>query len=148
MSTIEETSTKRERTTIYVAVAVALLLLAVVGLIAYRGHERTESAEAKADQLIAAIEEAGYRAPSKDRIVGVLGDDGGALCVDPSGALTTSALRNMLTNGAGGPGARPIIADSLVFKGQLLVVQIYCPDELEEFEAFVNELKTADVVNE
>lgn len=148
MSTIDETSTKRERTTIYVTVAAVLGLLAVVGLIAYRGHERTESAEAKADQLTAAIEDAGYRAPSRDRIVGVLGDDGGALCVDPGGALTTSALRNMLFNGASGPGARPVIADSLVFKGQLLVVQIYCPDELEEFESFVNELKTADVVNE
>ena len=30
-------------------------------------------------------------------------------------------------------------------KGQLLVIQIYCPDELEDFKEFVDDLKTDDV---
>ena len=40
---------------------------------------------------------------------------------------------------------RPVIADSRVFKGQLLVIQIYCPDELPRFQQMVEKLKTAPV---
>ena len=42
---------------------------------------------------------------------------------------------------------RPVIADSRVFQGQLLIIQIYCPDELEDFQEFVDDLKTDDVAS-
>ena len=83
--------------------------------------------------------------PSQEQIVGVLGDDGGALCKDPASALRKSILFSQLTNGAAGPGIRPVIADSKVFKGQLLVIQIYCPDQLPRFQQMVEKLKTAPV---
>ena len=83
--------------------------------------------------------------PSQEQIVGVLGDDGGAICKDPASALRKSILFGHLTNGAGGPGMRPVIVDSRVFQGQLLVIQIYCPDELPEFQQMVEQLKTAGV---
>ena len=75
----------------------------------------------------------------------MLGDDGGATCADPNDALSRAILLSQLTNGATGPGMRPVIADSRVVQGQLLIIEIYCPDELEDFKAYVDDLKTDDV---
>ena len=61
-------------------------------------------------------------------VVRVLGDDGGAICQDPNAALSRAALLDRLMNGAAGPGMRPVIADNRAVKGELLVIQIYCPD--------------------
>ena len=58
----------------------------------------------KADQLIAALEDAGAPAPDQDQIVRVLGDDGGATCENPNDALQRAILLAQLTNGAAGPG--------------------------------------------
>ncbi len=33
-------------------------------------------------------------------------------------------------------------------KGQLLIIEIYCPDELEDFQEFVDDLKTDDVASD
>ena len=49
-------------------------------------------------------------------------------------------------NGAAGPGMRPVIADNRVVKGELLVIQIYCPDELPSFQEFVNDLNLDNLV--
>jgi Tfp pilus assembly protein FimT len=148
MSTLHDTSTRRERNLIYIVAVAALVVLAVIGLIAYRGHQSNRDAEQKADELIAAIEQAGFDAPDRDQIVGVLGDDGGATCDDPDSALTKATLRSMLVNGAAGPGIRPVIADSLAVKGQLLIITIYCPDELPRFSEFVDDLTFDDTVDE
>jgi hypothetical protein len=145
MSTTTETQSKRERSTLYIAVAVAIGVLMVVGLIFYSSAESTREAEDKADQLIAAIEDAGATAPDRDQIVRVLGDDGGAVCENPNESLSRAILLAQLANGAAGPGARPVIADSRVVRGQLLIIEIYCPDELEEFREFVDDLETDDV---
>ncbi len=63
----------------------------------------------------------------------------------PASALRKALLFSQLTNGAGGPGIRPVIVDSRIFKGELLVIQIYCPDELPQFQQLVEQLKTAKV---
>jgi Tfp pilus assembly protein FimT len=146
MSTVEETSTQKHRRVTYIVITVALVLLLVICFVFYRGAQSNQQAEEKANQLIAALQKAGVRAvPSQEQIVGVLGDDGGALCNDPASALRKSILFSQLTNGAAGPGIRPVIADSKVFKGQLLAIQIYCPDELPRFQQMVEKLKTAPV---
>ena len=62
------------------------------------------------------------------------------MCDDPNGALSRATLLAQLTNGASGPGIRPVIADSRVVQGQLLIIKVYCPDELEEFQTFVDSL--------
>ena len=41
---------------------------------------------------------------------------------------------------------RPIISDNRVVKGQLLVLKIYCPDELPTFQEFVDDLNLSDTV--
>jgi hypothetical protein len=145
MSTATETQSKRERSTLYIAVAIAIGVLMVTGLVFYRSAEATREAEQKADQFIAALEDAGARAPDRDQIVRVLGDDGGATCANPNDSLSRAILLSQLANGAAGPGARPVIADSRAVQGQLLIIEIYCPDELEDFKQFVDDFKTDDV---
>jgi hypothetical protein len=146
MSTVEETSTKRDRRIVYAVIAGALIVLLVICLVLYRSAESNQVAQDKANQLIAALEKAGVRAvPSQEQIVSRLGDDGGAICKDPTSALRQAMLLSQLSNGAGGPGSRPVIVDSRVFRGELLVIQIYCPDELPQFQQMVERLKTAGV---
>jgi Tfp pilus assembly protein FimT len=148
MSTQLETQPPRERSWIYITVCIVLGALVVAGLIAFSSGRETNRAEDKADELIAALEKAGARTPDRDQIVRVLGDDGGATCADPNKALSRATLLSLLANGATGPGARPIIADSRAVRGQLLIIQIYCPDELEDFQEFVADLKTDDVASD
>ncbi len=140
MSTVQETQTSRERSTLYIVMAVVFAVLLVIGLISFRSARSTAEAEEKADQLIAELENAGARAPSQEALVRVLGDDGGAVCADPNGALSRATLLAQLTNGASGPGSRPVIANSRVVQGELMIIKVYCPDELEEFQEFVDSL--------
>jgi Tfp pilus assembly protein FimT len=143
-----ETQSKRERSWIYITALVVLGVLVVAGLIAFSSARETRNAEEKADELIAALEDAGARTPDRDQIVRVLGEDGGATCENPNDALSRAVLLSQLSNGATGPGARPVIADSKVFQGQMLIIEIYCPDELDDFQEFVDDLETDDVAGE
>jgi Tfp pilus assembly protein FimT len=138
---------KRTRWTTYIVLGIIFILLAGGALLAYSSAKESRQAEEKADQLISELNAAGLRAPSRDQIENVLGDDGGAICDDPNNALKRGVLHGMLTNGAGGPGVRPVIADNKVVQGQLLVIKVYCPDEAEEFAEFADNLKVADVAS-
>ncbi len=71
----------------------------------------------------------------------LLGDDGGFVCQDPNSALGKAALLAGLTNGAGGPGVRATLAESRAVQGELLIMKVYCPDELADFQEFVDGLK-------
>ena len=148
MSTQLETSTRRGRSVTYIVSVILLVALTVIGLITFRGARETERAGEKADQLTQEIEAAGGTAPSREQIMRVLGDDGGAVCANPNEALSRATFLGMLMNGASGPGARPVIADNQVVQGQLLIVEVYCPDELDEFQKFVDGLETADLNGE
>jgi len=148
MSTNLETSTRRGRSVVYIVSVILLVVLAVIGLITFRAARETQQAGEKADQLIAEIEAAGGAAPSREQIMRVLGDDGGAVCTNPNEALSRATFLGQLMNGAGGPGARPVIADSTVVEGQLLIIEVYCPDELADFQEFVDGLETADLNGE
>ena len=148
MSTPTETQGTRERSWIYITALVVLGVLVVAGLLAFNSARETRNAEEKADELIAALEDAGARTPDRDQIVRVLGEDGGATCENPNDALSRAILLSQLSNGATGPGARPVVADSRVFQGQKLIIEIYCPDELDDFNEFVDDLETDDVAGE
>jgi hypothetical protein len=145
MSSYEEESTGQHRVIQWVALGL-LIVLVLVALLSYRSAKSTSEAQDKADQLIAALEDAGARVPSQDQIVRVLGEDGGPTCDDPGSVLRRSTLHSLLMNGAAGPGMRPVIADSRAVKGQLLVIQIYCPDEIEKFKDVVDDLDFDDVI--
>ena len=148
MTTPVENQSPRERSWIYWTACVILAVLTLWAIFAFSSARETKRAGDKADQLIAALQDAGARTPDKNQVVRVLGDDGGATCANPNNALSRATLLTLLANGATGPGARPVIADSRAVKGQLLIMKIYCPDELKDFQQFVDDLKTDDVASE
>jgi len=130
----------------YGVLAVAVVILLVVGLLIYQSGRSSQDAEAKAARLIGQLEQFGLRAPSQETIVRVLGDDGGAVCANPNNALTRAALAAQLVNGAGGPGTRPVLADTRFLQGQLAIISVYCPDHLQEFQEYKDRLNSAEVV--
>ena len=148
MTTPVESQSPRERSWIYITACVILAILVIWAIFAFSSARETNRAQDKADELIAELENAGARTPDQDQIVRVLGDDGGATCANPNEALSRATFLSLLMNGAAGPGARPVIADSRAVKGQLLIIKVYCPDELEDFQKFVEDLKTDDVASE
>lgn len=145
MSTPAETQSPRERSWIFITVLVLLGVVTLAGVLAFTRGVNDAQAQNKATELINALTEVGARTPDVDQVARVLGDDGGATCENPNEALSRAVLLSQLTNGATGPGARPVIADSRVVQGQLLIIEIYCPDELDDFKDFVGDLKTDDV---
>jgi Tfp pilus assembly protein FimT len=146
MTTVMETQTDSERRSLYIGLAVVFAVLVVIGLLMFRSATTTQAAEDKAAQLTAELESAGARAPSSEVLVRLLGDDGGAVCADPNGALSRATLLSQLSTGTSGPGARPVIADSRVVQGELLIIKVYCPDELAAFQEFVDGLELDDAV--
>jgi hypothetical protein len=138
----------KSRLTAYVVLGVAFLLLTGVCLLFFDTGRDNHQADEKADQLITELTTAGARAPSKDQIVAVLGDDGGAVCSTSDGALRRGVLYGEITNGAAGPGQRPVIADNRIVQGELLIMKVYCPDQLDDFQKIVQDLKFADVATE
>lgn len=139
---LQETQGKGERRIIYIVVGVVLVVLLVVALLVHRVNAKNAEAQQKADQLISALRSQGVQTlPTTEQVANVLGTDGGQTCADPGQALAKSTLFAALTNGAGGPGARPVIADSRFIQGQLLIIKTYCPDQLTQFKDTVNQLK-------
>ena len=146
--TDEKASSRRERVILYSVIAVLAAILMVIGVARWHTEKTTRAAEEKADRLTAALEELGARAPSRDQIVRVLDGDGGPVCADPASSLQRATYLAQLSNGAGGPGTRPVIVDSRVAKGELAIITIYCPDKLSDFEQFIDDLRTTDLVPE
>ena len=139
--------TESTRRITYFLVGGVILVLLVVALVAWNSNKETQAANQKADQLIATLNQAGLPTPDKDRVVQTLGDDGGTVCADPELALKKAIMYGLATNGAAGPGLRPVIADNRLVKGALGVIKTYCPDELPELTKTADQFKTADLVN-
>ena len=145
MSTETEQQPTRERSIIYIITVVVLVVLAVIAVVSFFSARETEQAEEKATELIQSLEDAGVDVTlTAEQIARVLGDDGGVVCADPNAALSRAALLDRLSNGAGGPGQRPILAEDRLVEAELLIIQTYCPDELEEYQQFIDELNTVD----
>jgi hypothetical protein len=146
MSDLSTMGTHRNRWVYWVAIGL-LAALVVIGLATFRGARETQAANDKADEFLAVLAEAGVDPlPSREQVVGVLGEDGGATCADPADALAQATLHSQLTNGATGPGQRPVVVDSRLVRGQLAVMSVYCPDQLEAVRAYLDDLETDDVV--
>jgi hypothetical protein len=147
MSDDQNLDSEPGNTFIYWVAGGLIAVLIVIGLVAYRGAKQDDEANAKAEQLISKLQAAGVeRLPSTNQVARVLGTDGGSVCQDPHNALRKATLFSMITNGAAGPGMRPVITDSRLFRGQLAVISVYCPEELPKFQKFVDDLKTGNVV--
>ena len=146
MNTSTDTTANTRRTT-YIVIGAVFLVLLIVALIAFNSNKETQAANQKADQLIATLDQAGLPTPSTDQVVRVLGDDGGTVCADPNLALKKAIMYGLATNGAAGPGLRPVIGDNRLVQAGLAVIKTYCPDQLPEFPQTAEQFKTADLVN-
>ena len=133
----------------YWAIGGVVIVLAIVGLITYSGKKEDEEAQQKAAQLTQAFQQAGLTVPvDQDVFVRSFGTDGGAVCDNPANALGRATLLDQMTNGADFVGRRPIIVDSRILVGEALILQIYCPEQLDEFKDKVADLKTDDVIKD
>ena len=133
---------------IYWAIGGLVLILCVIGLITYDTNKESERAQQLAAELTQKIEQAGFTAPDQDILVRSLGDDGGAVCDDPAGALRVAILHDQISNGADFVGRRPVIVDNRIIAGEALILETYCPDELQEFRDKFNDLKFDDTIKE
>jgi hypothetical protein len=147
-ATPEPTGSEDSHRTLYMIIGAVVVLLAIIGLITYSGKKTDEEAQQKAQQLTVALQRAGLRAPDQDIFIRSLGNDGGAVCDNPANALGRATLLDQMTNGADFVGRRPVIVDSRVLVGEALILQIYCPEELEDFKDKVDDLKTDDVIKD
>jgi hypothetical protein len=145
---VEPPSDTGDRTVFWIIGGVAVLL-AIVGIFTYSSNQQTEEARQLAAELTQKFEAAGLDAPESQVIlVRSLGTDGGAVCENPANALGRALLFDNLTNGADFVGRRPVIADSNVVRGELLILDTYCPDEVEEFRDKFDDLKFDDTVKD
>jgi hypothetical protein len=134
---------RSERILIYIIAAVVVIVLAIWAMVAFQHYAATPEANAKANELIAAFQQAGLPVPSKEQVVSTLGTDGGAVCANPSNALNRATLYSQFSNGAAQVGVRPVIVPERVVQGEELILKTYCPDQLSEFREYVGGLKYA-----
>ncbi|WP_017240250.1 hypothetical protein [Streptomyces sp. SS] len=135
-----------EHKVIYWGTIVILVGLVVTGLIRYENVKTNNETLSKANQLQEELVKAGYPSPDTDTIERLLGTDGGQVCEEPGNALKTALWKIQQANGATGPGMRPVISDSKAVEVERIVLQVYCPDELDDFNDSLDDLKTDDTV--
>jgi hypothetical protein len=132
---------------IYWTIGGVVVVLAVVGLITYSGKKDDQQAQEKAQQLTQKFEQAGLRVPQDENIfIRSFGTDGGAVCDNPGSALGKATLLDQLTNGGSFVGRRPVIVDRRILQGELLILQTYCPDKLQDAKDKIDDLKTDDTL--
>ncbi|MFF8834157.1 hypothetical protein [Streptomyces sp. NPDC015130] len=131
---------------IYWGAIVILVGLLITGLVKYTAVKRNNETLSKANQLQQELTKAGYPSPDTDTIERLLGTDGGAVCEDPGSALKTALWKIQQANGAAGPGMRPVITDTKAVEVERIVLQVYCPDEIDDFEDSLDDLDTDDTV--
>jgi hypothetical protein len=132
---------------LYWLIGLVVVVLAIVGLITYSGKKQSQEATAKATQLTQAFQQAGLRVPAdQDIITRSLGTDGGAVCDNPASALGRALLFDQLYNGAATVGRRPVIADTNVLKGELAILNVYCPEKVQQFRDKTQDLKLDDTL--
>jgi hypothetical protein len=133
---------------VYWIVGGAAVILCIIGLITFSAGTNNKQAQQLAAELSQKLEKAGYTAPDQDILVRSLGDDGGAVCDDPAAALRVAILHDQISNGADFVGRRPIIVDNNIVAGEALILETYCPDELQKYRDKFDDLKTDDVIKD
>ncbi|MGX2995829.1 hypothetical protein JNUCC64_16325 [Streptomyces sp. JNUCC 64] len=131
---------------IYIGAVLLLAALVVIGIIQYETVRTTNQATKKANQLADLLEADGFRRPDPAAVARALGTDGGIVCEDPDSALKSALWKVNLSNGATGPGQRPVISDRQVVEAEAIVLGVYCPEQLKQIQDRIDDLKTSDTV--
>ncbi len=134
----------KERT-IYWIVGGIFGVLLIVMLVAWNYDRQNSEADEKAQQLIAAYEEAGFPSPDQDQIARVLGDDGGQVCETADSELVQGYWKLRLMEG-GEYYLRPVPLDGRIRQGLSLVVDVYCPEKRPDIEDFFEDWDFDDTV--
>lgn len=131
---------------IYWAVGAVAAVLLVIMMVTWNYDRTNAVAEQKADDLIAAYDDAGLRTPyDRDAVARVLGDDGGAVCAAAGSDVAKGYLLTRI--GVGGEFYfRPTIADEDLLEGLLLIVEVYCPQKLPDVTELKQDLDFANLV--
>ncbi|MBW0272479.1 hypothetical protein ATM97_20055 [Nocardia sp. MH4] len=134
----------RKRRWIYITTGVLLVVFALIGLLTFSEIRENTQATAKAEQLHNNLLAAGLPAPEPNVIADALGDDGGSVCQDPSSPLIKAKYQASITNGAAGPGQRPVIGPRDTTQAVALTIAVYCPDRLPDYLSHLDTLKLDD----
>ncbi|MFC6009923.1 hypothetical protein [Nocardia lasii] len=132
---------------IYATAAGLLVIFMLIGLFTFTEIRRSDQVDAKARQLHDSLVEAGLPAPDASVIANALGEDGGSACQNPDDPLIKARYQAAITNGAAGPGQRPVIAPNQSAQAVALTIQIYCPDRLSAYLDHLDTLKLDDTTN-
>ena len=125
--------------TVVLTIALVLIVLAVVGVSTFKQGKNDHLARTRANRVIHLFAVHHLPVPvDHATLVDVLGNNGGPVCANPSGALTKALQDEQLTNGAATVGVRPIRGARLVVAGEELVLQVYCPQKLAAYLDYVN----------
>lgn len=134
---------------LYWVIGAVLLALLVGGIAIFRHESHSRKASAKTRQLTAALRAEGLDVPiGTETITRVLGSDGGPVCDDPGSALAKGILLGQLSNGASSVGQRPVIVGRQVVQGELIVLKVYCPDQVPKFRDLVAGLKFDNTIKD
>jgi hypothetical protein len=126
-----------------------VVLLCIIGLITFSANSQNAEAQQKAQQLVTKFMAAGLPVPADITILTrTLGTDGGVVCDDPTGALRVAILNDQISNGAAFVGRRPVIIDNRLVAGEALILETYCPEQLQKYRDKFNDLKTDDVIKD
>ncbi|MEU6619419.1 hypothetical protein ABZ926_01310 [Streptomyces litmocidini] len=131
---------------IYWGAIVILVGLVVTGIVRYESVKTGNETLSKANRLQEELVKAGYPSPDTDTVERLLGTDGGKVCEEPGNALKTALWKIQQANGAAGPGMRPVISDTKAVEAERIVLQVYCPDKVGDFQNEVEDLETDDTV--
>lgn len=134
----------RKRRIIYVISAVILGLIAIFGIVVFTQTSQDLDATVKAEQLHGLLLDAGLPAPEVNVLADSLGRDGGFVCQDPSSPLIKARYQSSISNGATGPGSRPVIGDRDTVTAVELTIATYCPDRLGDYLERVQDMKFED----
>ncbi|QLY31571.1 hypothetical protein [Nocardia huaxiensis] len=146
MTGLESAQQTRNRRRINIVAALVLVALAIVGAILFKQNKNDDEALRKAQILHTRLIDAGLAAPDAETIRDSLGSDGGLVCQDPSSPLIKARYQAAISNGASGPGNRPVIADTDMLQATALAIETYCPDHLAAYLKETADLRTGDTV--
>jgi hypothetical protein len=140
----EETKTHGHRI-LYFILAAVFVALTVIASIAYYRNRVDQQAQDKAGELQSRFAAARLPLPmDRGDIARMFRTDGGAVCANPDSALQKARWQQDMSNGADGPGQRPIISDRDIALADLLIIDTYCPGKLARFKSIVDDLKLDD----
>jgi hypothetical protein len=122
-------------------IAIFFTLAALALLLTYDPPDgTTRAAERSAAEFVAALEAQGLTAPDEDVVARVYGSTGGRAC-ELTGSDEDRAIGLLNAQQTGEVNRRPAQLDRRTFDYQRTMVQTYCPDQLDDFDAFVRDLR-------